>query len=123
MANLIQIKRGLEHGKEYCGYCGKDVTGTADCMHSEWYDAQFSASAASEGAIHRKIASRQSAMRIGEEYLMYPEDLESLPMFDNPSKYVASYNMELMFHINSLLEAGLIKGLSGNFKLYGRYSS
>ena len=123
MANLILIKQGLEQGREYCGYCGKDVTGAKECMHvaTGFVDTGYNYTAGTEGLVkHQKYLDGLRSMRIGEEYLMYPEELETLPMFDKVSKYGATYNMQLMFELNSLLEAGLIKSLYSTFRIYWR---
>ena len=123
MANLILIKQGLEQGNEYCGYCGQDVTGAADCMHSKWSDSLgYNHASGRIGMYHHKnFLERQVSLRIGEEYLLYLEELSALPMFDRASKYIFLYNMQEMFSLNSVLDTGIINSIPTSFRFEGSY--
>ncbi len=108
MDKLQRVIAQLKEGTEFCGHCGKVVTDGPDCIHltSGSIGAMISPNARSSGVQTKGPEGyiREETMRIGSEMLMDIPHLESLCMFDKPSKYGA--DAALNFCINYMMHGG-----------------
>lgn len=103
MSKLNRMIDKLEEGYEFCGHCGKDITDQPDCMHRHTSSCSFSAS--DEKFIHGGgCLVFLAPIRVTEVYLMYQEELTSLPIFD---PVLVSYYIDVaeLFRINNVIEA------------------
>ena len=76
MSKLDRVILQLEEGKELCGVCGKDVTDTKDCMHTDERPTYSSSE-------HAGYQLKMYSIRIGMEALLYGDEyLLTLPYFD-----------------------------------------
>lgn len=87
MSKLQRVIDQLSEGCELCGICGKDITGRPNCEHlvteAVSYSTAFQKSCHGVRSIQR---IPPHTMRIGMELLLYPEYLQTLPLFDSTSK-------------------------------------
>ena len=115
MANLISVVKKLKMGQELCARCGRDITGTLDCVHPRKYmevntqdkvtlevrapDGQLIEITRTPGGT-RVLGTLDYNMRIGMEMLMDLEYLSSLPLCD-PDSSVRRGNLSFLMRVAS----------------------
>lgn len=102
MTHLNRMVAAIKQGREFCGYCGKEVTNAPDCMHK--HSGASTTSKSDPDRVHSKgVLKYLRPVRISEVYLMYIDEMLALPVFD-PVLKPHYPTTKSMFQMNELFK-------------------
>lgn len=103
MSRLSRMIRKLEEGCEFCGHCGKDITNQPDCKHR--HTSSVTTSYSDDKFIHNKgVLIYIRPIRVTEVYLLYPDELTALPIFD-PILISNYMTVNTLFRVNQAIDS------------------